>query len=494
MIGEKRRKMNWQKISHLSKDKIKAMQDKKLQRFIRYQIPYHPYYNRIFKANNIKLTDIKTTQDLVKIPFTAKENIAPTAAEPKKYLDFVLQPNEGLIKKHAAKSALIKIGIQKIFGQGEQVKKKFEYEYKPIHLHFTTGRTALPTPFLYSARDIELLKEAGKRMMDVFGVPSDEIAINAFPYAPHLAFWQAFFGLTAANITSLQTGGGKILGTGGIIKAIENMKANLLIFMPGYAYHLMRIAAGEKRNFSSVKKVVFGGERVPPGLKDKIRDLLGEMGARNPEILSTYAFTEGRIAWPECSEESTGYHLYPDMEFIEIVDKNGERVGEGEEGEIVYTALDWHGSVVLRYKTGDITKGIYYERCPNCGRTVPRINADIQRKSEYKEFRLSKVKGTLVNLNAFFPLFMGNKDVEEWQVEIRKKNNDPYEIDEIFLYLAIKKGVDFNKLKLNLERQIHDELELRPQIIKMDINELLQRLGMETELKEKRIIDKRPKI
>jgi len=239
-----------------------------------------------------------------------------------------------------------------------------------------------------------------------------------------------------------------------------------------------------------VKYVIFGGERVSQGLREKIKELLEKLKAKNVKVLATYAFTEGKVAWPQCSEDS-GYHLYPDMEFIEIVDKNGERVSEGEKGEIVYTSLDFRGTVFLRYKTGDLGK-IFYDKC-SCGRTIPRISADIERKSEYKEFNLAKVKGNLVNLNTFFDIMMGHKAIDEWQVEIKKKNNDPYEVDELILYVAAKKNIDFNKLKKELKQKIFNSMEITPEIVKMDLRKLLERLGMETELKEKRIVDNRVK-
>jgi len=472
--------MSWKKISFLSKKKIKALQDKKLKSFIKYQIyPFHPYYRRLFKKNNIKPSDIKGLDDLVKIPFTSKEDIVPTKKDPKKYLDFVLQPNKKTIKEYFPKLKLIKTSIN---------KKNLYLEYKPVHMHFTTGRSALSVPFLYSAYDIEKLKEAGRRMFDVFNVKKDEIAINAFPYAPHLAFWQTFYGIKACGLLSLQTGGGKILGTEKIIDSIEKMKGNILAGTPGYIYHLIRKAAEEKRDFSNLREIVFGGERIPSGLREKISELLVKLKNKNARILSTYALTEGKVAWPECCAES-GYHLYPDMEFIEII-KDNERVTE-KEGEIVYTALDWRASTVLRYKTGDIGS-LSFEKC-ECGRTIPRISSKIERKSEFKEFNFTKVKGTLVNLNFFFSFLMGHKQIEEWQVEIKKRRNDPYEIDELILYVAPKKSVNEAKLKVSLRHQLRDEIEVTPEIIIMDREELLEKLGMEKELKEKRVVDLRPK-
>lgn len=482
--------MQWKELSQLPYDEIKELQNKKLKLFVKHELPFSPFYRELFKKHNISFDEIQTTDDLQKIPFTSKADIAPTQDEPARPRQFILQPDEKLIKKYAAKSKLLKILWGKLTGQ--DVKRELEKEYKPIHIHFTTGRTALPTPFTYPARDVELLKESGERMLDVAHVSRDLVAINAFPYAPHLAFWLAYNALTKLGMTSVQTGGGKIMGTQKILDATERMKAGLLVFIPGYGYHLMREAIKQKKDFSSLKIIISGGERASVGLRDKVKDLLRQLGAKDLKFLSTYAFTEGKTAWIQCHEQS-GYHLYPDLEFFEVVDKDGKRVKEGEPGELVYTALDWRGSVVVRYRTGDMTEGIEYNTCPHCGKTVPRIKMDIQRSSEIKEFNLTKIKGELINLNQFYPVLSGIKEIEEWQVEIRKKNNDPYEIDEMILYLAPKQGTDFEALKAKVKKIMHSEIFISAEIIEKKLPELLQMLGMETELKEKRIIDNRPK-
>jgi len=482
--------MNWKELSHLSCQEIKELQNKKLSYFVQHELPFSPFYRELFKKHNISFDEIQTTDDLQKVPFASKVDIAPTQDEPAKPRQFILQPDEALIKKYAAKSKLLKILWGKLTGQ--DVKRKLEWEYKPIHLHFTTGRTALPTPFAYPARDVELLKESGERMLDVAQVSRDLVAINAFPYAPHLAFWLAYNALTKLGMTSVQTGGGKIMGTQKILDATERMKAGLLVFIPGYGYHLMREAIKQKKDFSNLKIIISGGERASVGLREKVKEILRQLGAKDPKFLSTYAFTEGKTAWVQCHEQS-GYHLYPDFEFFEVVDKEGQRVKEGEPGELVYTSLNWRGSVVLRYRTGDMTEGIEYNPCPHCGKTVPRIKMDIQRNSEIKEFNLTKVKGELINLNQFYPVLSGIPEIEEWQVEICKKNNDPYEVDKIIIYLAPKQGVSFEELRSKISKVVRDEIFISTEIVEKKLPELLQMLGMETELKEKRIIDNRPK-
>ncbi len=470
--------MDWKILSHLSKNQIENLQNNKLRYFMQHKIPFSPYYSKLFKKHKIKFPDIKTIADLKKLPFTSKEHIAPTKNNPKKHTDIILQPNKNTIRAYSSKKDLLKYLLNK--------NAAFR-GFNPVHVHFTTGRTANAVPFLYTAYDLEKLRGAGRRLMDVAGIAEDDRLVNAFPYAPHLAFWATFYAAEASGLFAMHTGGGKILGTNKIIKSIENMKATLVAAIPGFAYHMLREAKSQGADFSSVKKVFFGGERVSAGLRDKIKSMLIGLGSKNPKAFATYAFTEGKVAWIECSEQS-GYHLYPDMEYVEIIDKNGENVSENGKGEIVYTALDFRGTVVLRYKTGDIGS-ITYEKC-SCGRTVPRINSEIERSSEVKKFNLTKIKGTIVNLNTFFDL-LNIKEIEEWQVEIKKKNNDPYELDELVVYIAPKKNVDFAELKAKLKNLLREELEITPEIVKTELKELLGRLGLETELKEKRIIDHR---
>lgn len=482
---------SWDKLCKMSYKEIKDMQDRKLRAFIANQLYlYSPHYSELLKENKIDPFKIKGIDDLRHLPFTYKWDIAPTDEEPQRAKDFVIRPDEEVTEKYGHLAKMSMTG-------GKALVEERIYDFKPVHIHFTTGRTALPTPFVYSKRDLENLRESGYRLLDVFNVTSDDTVVNCFPFAPHLAFWQTYFAGEKMNVAGFHSGGGKIVGTNNLMDAFEYIRPSVAVFIPGYCYYFLREAVQQGRDFSSVNKIFFGGERVPPGLKGKIKDLFRQLGAEDVMVLATYGMTEAKVAWAECPshDEYFGYHLYPDMEVFETVDpESGEPVGEGEEGEIVYTALDWRGTAVLRYRTGDIAKGgLLYEPCPNCGRHVPRISSNIQRKSELKEFNMTKVKGTLVNLNNFFPLMMSHPDIEEWQVEMRKRNDDPFDLDEIYLHIATKGEVDRERLIGDLKQKVLRDTEVSlTDIYFKSVPELISQLGMETELKEKRILDNRP--
>lgn len=480
---------DWQKVSHMSADELREMQNKKLRWFFRHKLPYSPFFRGVMEREKLSWSDFKTTDDLQKLPLISKADIAPTEDERARPRQFILQPDEHLLKKHATKQELLSLIGMKI--RRQDPKPMLEKEYKPAHIHFTTGRTALPTPFTYSRYDLELLKETGRRLFNVGGFASDNVALNAFPYSPHLGFWLAYYAMVESGMTSLATGGGKVMGTQKIMDSLERLKVTLAAFIPGYCYHLLREAIKQKRDFSHLKYIVFGAERVSPAFREKVKEMLAQVGAHEVQIFATYASTEAKTAWLQCGEH-TGYHLYPDLEFIELVDKEGKRVTDGP-GEVVYTALDWRGTVVVRYRTGDLAQGIEYSPCPNCGRTVPRILPDIQRSSDMKEFHLTKIKGELVNLNNVFPIMSAIKGLDEWQLVIRKHDNDQFGLDEIVIAASPTTGTAFSQITNDIQKKMHAEMQVSVIVEEKTTEQLITSLGMETELKEKRIVDSRPK-
>lgn len=491
---------DWNRLSFLSRGELREIQNRKLRNFISRQIyPFSPYYRRLMDQHKIKPKYIKTVEDLKILPFTKKEDFLPTRDNPRRFLDFVLAPDERLIKKYWPKNRLLWLALLKVIKGKGYLKQRLEKEYRPIFLTATTGTTYQPVSFLYSSFDIENLRISGYRVLEVFRGKKDIRGVNLFPYAPHLAFWQTVFAGLSHNSFLLSTGGGKVMGTQGNIEAISKIRSDILIGEPSYIYHLIRSAKELGKDFSFVQKVVLGASSIPLGFKEKLTALLKSMGARHIRIMGTYGFTEAKCAWGECPtvlKISSGYHTYPDKEIFEVIDPDtGEIKREGEDGELVYTSIDARGSCVLRYRTGDLVKGgITFAKCPYCQRTVPRISSQIIRASNIKSLKLSKIKGALVNLNAFGSILEAEKGIEEWQVQIRKKYNDPYEIDELVIYLSLVSGVDQQLLKEKLNNKIHSATEVTPnEIVILPYKEMLERVEMETSHKAKRIVDMRPK-
>ncbi|HEU4417766.1 MAG TPA: AMP-binding protein [Planctomycetota bacterium] len=490
----------WHRLQRMSRKEQRALQDALLRRYVREHLyPFSPYYRELFDRHKVRPEQIRTVDDLRRLPLSSKRDMLPTDQDPQKFKKFILQPDPASIRQHWPLRRKLPL-LWKKWTQGvEAVRQTVRQEFAPVFMTFTTGRSAEPVPFFYSPHDIGNLYETGARLVDVMRLKSEYRVANVFPFAPHLAFWQVFFAGQAAGMMALSTGGGRVMGSSGDLRAITRLKADALIGVPGYVYHLLRRAAAEQLDLSSIRCVVLGAERVPPQLKAKICQLLEQVGARDVRVFGTYGFTEARMAFAECPTPDnayTGYHLYPDLACFEVIDPvTGEVVPEGQDGELVFTPLNARASTVFRYRTGDrVRGGLQCDPCPHCGRTVPRISSDLTRESSLKDLQLLKVKGTLVNLEDCAMLLGSMPEVEEWQIELRKKDDDPLEVDELTVHLAVKDGCLPEAATQRVKELFRSRLEVAPNHVQfLGLESMLRKIGMETEMKERRFVDSRPK-
>ena len=485
---------NWDR---LDPDTLKQLQLKQLRQFLKQVVlPFSKHYGELFRQHSISPDDIQTWDDLARIPLTSKKNLLTSPEHPDPTKNFVLIPDENKLRRRPST-------IFRALIRGPQgVKAELEAEYRPILMTSTTGRSSEPVPFFYTHHDIENLKRSGRRLMEVCESQTDFRHINMFPFAPHLAFWQAHYAGTGFNAFCVSTGGGKVMGTTGNVMLLEKIKPDALIGMPTFIYHVLTEAISEGVHCNTLKRFVLGGEKVPNGMRRKLRTLASKLGSNDVEVMATYAFTESKTAWPECpahnadQSEPSGYHLYPDLGIIEIVDPNsGEPVPDGQPGEIVYTPLDSRGSVILRYRTGDcISGGITYEPCPQCGRHCPRLTGRISRVSDIRRLQIGKIKGTLVNFNDLEHILDDIDGLGAWQIEIRKQNDDPMEPDEIVVHAQAEDGQSEDQLAEEITQQFQSDAELRPNRIEFHNTETLKKMqGVGVSLKEDKIVDHRPK-
>jgi phenylacetate-CoA ligase len=492
----------WKDICRLPAGEQRKLQDARLRAFVReYLYPFHPHYRETFDRLGVRPDQIRTVDDLRRIPPTSKQDLLPNAEDPQRFRKFILQPTPELIREHWPLRRKLPLLLQKMMHGADAVKDRLRREFFPNFVTFTTGRSAEPLPFFYTPHDIQNLHDSGARIVDVTGIDKDTRIANLFPYAPHLAFWQVVFAGVETGMMILSTGGGRVMGSAGDLRAITRLRAEAILGVPGYIYHLLRRGAEEGFDLSSVRNVVLGAERVPPGFKRKVRSMLAKMGAEDVRVFGTYGFTEARMAFVECPtadpETYSGYHAYPDLAILEVLDPDTlEPVGEGEPGELVITPLAGRGSTVFRYRTGDIVRGgIEYGPCPHCGRTVPRISADITRQSSVKDLQILKLKGTLVNLEDCAHVLGNHHDIEEWQIELTKKDDDPLEVDELIVHLALREGADEDAMRKLVTEEFRSSFEVTPNRLEFHgLTTLLDKLGMEREMKEKRFLDSRPKV
>jgi len=482
---------HWQALSEAT---VRRGQAEALRRYLRTVVlPFSAHYRNLFQENGLDAESFRTLEDLRRLPFTTKSDLLNTAAQPQRFKDFILTPDPRVLARRPETI------MRAVLRGRDRVRQDFEAEFRPIFATFTTGRSAEPTPLFFSQHDLTRLATAGRRLVEICAARREDRLLNSLPFAPHLAFWLAHYAGTAGGVMTMSSGGGKAIGTDGNIRLLRKFKPDILIGVPTFVYHLLHQAAEEGVHCENLRRIVLAGEKVSDGLRQKLRDLALEVGARNVDVLATYGFTEAKLAWSECpfqyNQPSSGYHLYADMGILEVVDaQTGDPLPAGRPGELVFTPLDARGSVVLRYRTGDFTDGgLTYEACPYCGRSLPRLVGNISRRSEVRQMNFDKIKGTLVDFNELEHVLDGAQHIGSWQVELRKTNDDPHELDELILHVQKLNGVDEEQLRRELNERCVAHLEIHPnQILFHDAEEIQALQGVGRLIKEQKLVDHRP--
>jgi len=480
--------------SQLPRETVRRLQAAKLRRYLRdVVVPFSAHYREMFHQHGLEADQFRSLEDLERIPFTTKADLVNTPEHPQRSRDYILIPDPQVLARRPSTV------LRALLNGRESVKRQFELEFRPIFMTSTTGRSADPVPFLYSQHDLGNLATAGARVMQICAAEHDFRLINMFPYAPHLAFWVTHYASTAFGVFTLGTGGGKVMGTDGNLRLMQKIKPDVLIGMPTFLYHVLQQAVEQGVRCEGLKRLVLGGEKAAEGIRRKLRNLAARLGSPNVDVLATYGFTEAKMAWAECpypeEGQPSGYHLYPDLGIFEVVDaKTGVVLPDGEPGELVFTPLDHRGSVVLRYRTGDVIEGgLIHEPCPHCGRTLPRLIGKISRSSEIKSMQIDKLKGTLVDFNELEHVLDDAPSVGAWQLEIRKLNDDPLDLDELILHVHKLNDAPEDKLTRELNSRFLERTEVRPnRIVFHGADAIREMLGVGTLLKELKVVDRRP--
>ncbi len=483
---------NWQ---NLDRDTLRVEQGRKLHWYLRECVlPFSKHYQKVFAKAGLTPDDIRSVDDLRKLPFTSKEDLLPTPENPRRSLDFVLRPDPAVLSRRPGV-------IWRALTRGKaRVKEELDREWRPVFMTATTGRSTESVAFLYTQHDVALLGEGSGRIVDLNGIAREDRMLNMFPFAPHLAFWYMHYAGMNRNIFALSTGGGKVMGTDGNLRMIQKIRPVVLVAMPTFAYHVLTQAVEEKLKLEGIRCITLGGEKVAEGMRRKLAELCAQVGSPGVMVCATYGFTEAKLAWPEClfnpGQTPSGYHLYPDLGIFEVIDpKTGEVQPDGRGGELVWTPLEQRGTVVLRYRTGDqIEKGLTYEPCPYCGHRMPRLMGRISRVSDFRAMRFQKVKGTIVDFNELEHALDDVDGVGSWQIELRKENDDPLALDEMVLHLTASDGTGEDALRTSVTNLLKSNFEISPNRIDFHSAEemrTLQKVGVA--LKEQKLADNRPK-
>lgn len=329
MAKVKQTPLIWNKEAEtMPRQDLEKLQLQRLQQTVELVYNKVPFYKKVLDERGVKPGDIKSLQDITKLPFTSKQD---------------LRDNYPF--------GLLTVPVEKI-----------------VRLHASSGTTGKPTVGPYTAKDLELWGETMARVYTAAGVTSKDVVHNAYGYG-------LFTGGLGFHIGAERIGAAVVPVSGGLSKRqimlMEDFGATCLSCTPSYALVLAETAAEMNVDIPQRMRVRVGIFGAEPWTDEMRQEIEAKM---NLEAFDIYGLTEmgGPGVSIECPYHE-GLHIAEDHFLPEIVDPDtGEPVGEGKVGELVFTSLTREAQPLLRYRTRDRVI-LNREKCA-CGRTMARMS------------------------------------------------------------------------------------------------------------------------
>ena len=340
MAQQERRYWN-EEFETLPLDKLKKLQEERLQSMVARAYEKTNFYRKKFDQMGVKPKDVKTIDDIQKLPMIESE-------------DFRKVPVS-----------------EKLAVPMEEVR----------YVGSTSGTTGIPEPILYTKYDWEeiLISEMEPRCRWTAGVRPNDVIHVLTGYRCCERAYDAI----GARVIRADAGRGMLDQQ---IRVDEMMGVTVLEHLPTLVLKYFERAKelGIDIKKGKLRMVIGAGEAWAETFKKKIELEYGK------PFMNVYGTAEFGGVCSEC-EERKGMHIFSDLCIVEIIDpETGKVLNPGEEGEAVITSLVNEAVPFIRYKTGDIMSLLPYEPCP-CGRTFPKLSVCKGRATQFIKVRGKRI-------------------------------------------------------------------------------------------------------
>lgn len=328
--------------------------------------------------------------------------------------DAVLAPTEQQVKAHAPVSTLRRLAVT--IGREGPVDKRgvLLREYRPLQLQ----RAGIDGRFWVasSRTDLDRMHRAGARTAAVLGLTEDDVVVSAVRQAPDLAHLATVHLAMGASLTAAHPR--TTDGYDEVIAAVRSLRPSVLVVEADEVEALGRALADAGAVPAGLRRVVVLGPPPDDAARERMAGAFaatdGTVGIR-----AAWGPAESRLLWAECGPGS-GLHTYPDLELLEIVDPlTAEGLDAGDDGELVLTSLGWHGTALVRFRTGVRVDGLTLEPCPSCGRTLPRLVGSIEPAAWQLPYTATDGNG-IVDLRGIATVLSRTPGVVDWRVELSR--------------------------------------------------------------------------
>ncbi|MDM7925751.1 MAG: phenylacetate--CoA ligase [bacterium] len=369
----------------LPRNRLRALQTERLRSVVRTVHEKVPFYRDLFKRSGLTPHDVRSLDDLRKLPFTTKADLQ--SGYP---YGFFAVPMRDVVR-----------------------------------IHSSSGTTGRPTVVGYTRGDLENWSELIARLLTAGGVTSEDVVQIAFGYGLFTGGFGLHYGAERVGAAVIPVSSGN---TQRQIMVMRDFGSTALVCTPSYALYLAEAIAekGIARSELALRTGLFGAEPWSENMRLEIESRL--------QISATDNYGLSEVMGPGVSMEcacKAGMHVSEDHFIAEIIDPDtGEVLPPGRAGELVLTTLTKEAIPVIRYRTRDITSLV--ETPCACGRTFVRMTKPSGRTDDMLIIRgvnvfPSQIETVLMEMEETEPHYRlivtreGALDDLEVQVEVNEK-------------------------------------------------------------------------
>jgi len=397
--------MIWNKqYECMEREELLKLQGERVASMVKRVYDSVPFYRKKLQEKGIEPGDIRTIDDLKKLPFTTKQDLRDNYP-----FGLFTVPQTDIVRIHAS-----------------------------------SGTTGKSTVVGYTHNDIQMWSEVVARSLSMAGIGKSDMIQVAYGYGLFTGGLGLHYGAEKVGATVIPISGGN---TKKQLQLMEDFGSTVLACTPSYAAYLGEALVEEKIDPKNIKLKagVFGAEPWTEEMRSQIEQLLGI------KAYDIYGLSE--IIGPGVSMEchcQKGMHIFEDHFIPEIINpESGEVLPYGELGELVFTPATKEAMPLIRYRTRDLTR-LHADRC-ECGRTLVRMEKCVGRSDDMLIIRgvnvfPSQIESVLLEMSETKPHYLlvvdreNNLDTLEIRVEIEEQ----FFSDEIKELEGLRKRIKAN--------------------------------------------------
>jgi phenylacetate-CoA ligase len=424
-------------IERMPLQDLRNLQEDRLKSIVRYVYDHSAFYRRRFKSAGVEPGDIKSLDDLRRLPFTRKTDLRDT------------------------------------YPTGMFSLPRSEV----VRYHVSSGTTGKPTVVGYTKGDIEAWAESLARALTSVGLGREDTIQVSYGYGLFTGGLGLHYGAERIGAAVLPIGTGN---TERQIELMQDLGTTAIACTPSYFLHIIETAERmgvSIRNDTRLRAGIFGAEPWSLETRRRIEEATG--------INAYDIYGTSEISGPlftECTEKN-GIHIWGDMFLTEVIDpKTGETLEDGERGELVFTTISKFALPLIRYRIGDISI-LESDGC-ECGRTHPRIMRILGRTDD-----MLIIRGINVFPSQVESVLMKIPEIgDHWQIIVDREG--PLDIMTVRLELTetgfSDKIGDLMSLKRKVSKELKGVLNIAAEVDLVEPGTIPRSEG-----KAKRVIDNR---